>query len=77
MRFSALSAAMHWLGRVVVQHEMLHDLPSIQGDRVQLQQVLINLLMNGMDAVATRPASERCVHGASGAGGEAAFLISA
>jgi FixJ family two-component response regulator/signal transduction histidine kinase len=33
-------------------------LPKLQGDRVQLQQVLLNLVLNGMDAVAaSRPGS--------------------
>jgi signal transduction histidine kinase len=38
--------------------ELTPDLPPVLGDRVQLQQVLLNLLLNGMDAmraVADRP----------------------
>jgi len=37
--------------RVTVQLELAADLPSIVGDRVQLQQVLLNLMMNGIDAM--------------------------
>jgi C4-dicarboxylate-specific signal transduction histidine kinase len=33
------------------------DLPPIRGDRVQLQQVLINLILNAGDAMAQRPQS--------------------
>jgi len=34
-------------------------LPAVQGDRVQLQQVLLNLIMNGCDAMATVRAGDR------------------
>jgi signal transduction histidine kinase len=37
---------------ITVQTELADDLPLVQGDRVQLQQVLLNLLMNGMEAMA-------------------------
>ncbi len=36
-------------------------LPVIMADRVHLSQVLINLVVNGMDAVAHLPPAERCV----------------
>jgi two-component system sensor kinase FixL len=36
-------------------------LPSIRGDRVHLSQVLINLLMNAMDAVTSAPPGDRRV----------------
>ena len=32
--------------------ELVQDLPRILGDRVQLQQVVLNLIMNGSDAMA-------------------------
>jgi C4-dicarboxylate-specific signal transduction histidine kinase len=35
------------------------QLPDIQGDRVHLQQVLLNLIMNAMDAVANQPPARR------------------
>ena len=38
--------------RVVVQSELADDLPTITGDRVQLQQVILNLLRNASDAMA-------------------------
>jgi len=37
--------------RVVVRSELIPGLPKVQGDRVQLQQVLLNLVGNGMDAM--------------------------
>jgi two-component system sensor kinase FixL len=36
---------------IQVVADLLSDIPLIRGDRVQLQQVLINLLLNGADAV--------------------------
>ncbi|HEY7635958.1 MAG TPA: PAS domain-containing protein [Gemmatimonadales bacterium] len=36
---------------VVVRTELAADLPSVSGDRVQLQQVLMNLMLNGMEAM--------------------------
>jgi signal transduction histidine kinase len=38
--------------RVTVQSELADDLPSVTGDRIQLQQVILNLLRNGADAMA-------------------------
>jgi PAS domain S-box-containing protein len=44
--------------RVTLRTDLARDLPRIIGDRVQLQQVLLNLVLNGLDAmsnVADRP----------------------
>ena len=38
--------------RVVLQSELADDLPTIAGDRVQLQQVVLNLLRNASEAMA-------------------------
>ena len=38
--------------RVTLRSELADDLPPITGDRVQLQQVILNLLRNAADAVA-------------------------
>jgi len=38
---------------VAVRAELAEDLPPITGDRVQLQQVILNLLRNAADAMST------------------------
>jgi PAS domain S-box-containing protein len=35
------------------------DLPRVAGDRIHLQQVLLNLLVNGMDAMSNSPVADR------------------
>jgi PAS domain S-box-containing protein len=39
--------------RVTARTELADALPPVLGDRIQLQQVIINLIMNGMDAMAS------------------------
>jgi PAS domain S-box-containing protein len=36
---------------ISVRAELTSDLPQVMGDRVQLQQVMMNLIMNGIDAM--------------------------
>ena len=38
--------------RILMHTELASELPKIKADRVQVQQVMLNLLMNGMDAMA-------------------------
>ena len=40
-------------GSVTLQTELAADVPPVLGDRVQLQQVLLNLILNGIDAMST------------------------
>jgi PAS domain S-box-containing protein len=47
----ALSASEIQRARAVLQLERAADLPDVAGDRVQLQQVILNLLLNALDAM--------------------------
>src|SRR4029077_11146917 len=38
---------------VSLRHELADDLPPVKGDRIQLQQVILNLLRNASDAMST------------------------
>jgi len=44
---------------VEVVLRLAHQLPAVRGDRVQLQQVLLNLIVNGAEAMATVPQNDR------------------
>ncbi|MFZ0286235.1 MAG: PAS domain S-box protein [Terriglobales bacterium] len=47
----ALSSSELQRNRVILQQELADDLPAVTGDRVQLQQVILNLLRNASDAM--------------------------
>ena len=47
--------------RIKLQADLAHGLPPVVGDPVQLQQVVINLAVNGMDAMDRTPEAERCL----------------
>ena len=55
VRFDAIAR------RVRLETDLPADLPAVLGDRVHLQQVLLNLVMNGMDAARDGPGSDRHV----------------
>jgi PAS domain S-box-containing protein len=45
--------------KITVDTDLERDLPSITGDAVELQQVLINLIMNAIEAMTSTPPSQR------------------
>jgi len=47
----ALSRSELQKSQIVLQTEFANELPLVDGDRVQLQQVILNLLLNGADAM--------------------------
>jgi len=49
----ALSLSDLHRNRVILRSELTDDLPPVTGDRVQLQQVILNLLRNASDAMST------------------------
>jgi signal transduction histidine kinase len=61
-----VSTAVVWLVRgearrrgIKVESASAHDLPLVRGDKVHLQQVLLNLICNGMEAMAGVPGEKR------------------
>jgi C4-dicarboxylate-specific signal transduction histidine kinase len=47
------------LRRVALQMDLAPELPRVSGDHVHLQQVLLNLMVNGLDAMSGGSGSER------------------
>jgi PAS domain S-box-containing protein len=44
---------------VALKLELSEDLPSVEADSIQIQQVILNLLRNGLEAMETVPESDR------------------
>ena len=47
--------------RVLLQTELPNDLPLVLGDRIQLQQVILNLIMNAIEAMRGNDQTQRKV----------------
>jgi signal transduction histidine kinase len=65
------------LRQVSVKFEPLPGLPPVLGDRIQLYQVALHLIMNGLDAAAERPPGNRwvLVRTAEGDGGRVELTV--
>jgi PAS domain S-box-containing protein len=61
---------------VTVSTRLAPGLPSIHGDRVQLQQVMLNLLLNACEAMGTRPSAERRLTMSTALDGDGLLLAS-
>jgi two-component system, LuxR family, sensor kinase FixL len=63
------------LQNVRISLELEDNLPPVRGDRVQLQQVVLNIMLNAFDAMKQCPASERKVKLQARAQGEELIKI--
>jgi C4-dicarboxylate-specific signal transduction histidine kinase len=61
---------------ISVRTELAADLPQVMGDRVQLQQVLMNLMMNSIDAMKDVVGRELTLQSQSGDDGEVLISVS-
>ncbi|MEE9148370.1 MAG: PAS domain S-box protein [Candidatus Tectomicrobia bacterium] len=61
--------------RVTIEKDVERDLPIVQGDRVQVQQVLLNLLLNARDAVEGLESGRQRIRVRTGSSGEQGVQI--
>jgi signal transduction histidine kinase len=60
---------------VVLRFELAKGLPPVRGDRVQLQQVVLNLILNGLDAIGASRTGDRTLVVRTGRDGPAAVQV--
>ena len=58
-----------------LETELCNDLPSVKGDRIQLQQVILNLIMNALEAMSAMGEGRRDVLVSSARDGSQAVLV--
>ena len=63
------------LRKVQVRLELAEQLPSVQGDRVQVQQVILNLILNALQAMGESAIADRLLVLRTGADGASAVEI--
>jgi signal transduction histidine kinase len=62
--------------RILVQAEPKAQIPQVSGDRIQLQQVLLNLIMNAIESMATKDGARvLCVRSETNDGGGAVVSV--
>jgi PAS domain S-box-containing protein len=72
----ALTSSELQRSRVLVQTEFAGDLPAVRGDRIQLQQVILNLMMNAADAMADVQDRQKIIAVQTHSGSEERALLS-
>jgi signal transduction histidine kinase len=63
------------LNRVSVTTEFQNDLPEVHADRTLIQQVILNLVRNAIDAMSSRPAPARRLRLATSVNGHSSVLL--
>lgn len=61
--------------RVSLTRQLKDDLPRVRGDRVQLQQVILNLIINGLEAIAKNKDETRELSVSSDVNGENEVIV--